>query len=405
MRPLPGRTRAPSSRPPPPARPSPSPCSPVPHRPRPTSTSTPRRARPAAPSVLTFQVPGESETGALTTQLSVALPNVASARAEVMPGWTARLDRDAAAGTVRSVTWTAAPSVGISSDQFALFRDLGDAARPTVGHPSRHPDVLGRHRRALGSAAAARRRRARTPGAGAEPDRAGRHPAGAHEPDRPRTDGNGDAGRARPRPGSGGRRTTRPVGWRAARWSSPRWAWSLAVVGTPAHVIRRFVVAASGRRRSRGAGAAGAGTASAHAIRSRDRSRAGQRRVGAGSAAGQRHVQREAADELRRHDRRRARRQPVVDRLRPRSRAPIASVALLPLGPTGTYTVNYRVTSADGHVVSGAWSFELTGPGTGTPGPPVGAGGSTTAACRCGRSWRGRGDRRCRRVVAVRRRG
>ena len=38
-----------------------------------------------------------------------------------MPGWTARLDRDAAAGTVRSVTWTAAPSVGISADQFALF--------------------------------------------------------------------------------------------------------------------------------------------------------------------------------------------------------------------------------------------------------------------------------------------
>ena len=32
----------------------------------------------------------------------------------------------------------------------------------------------------------------------------------------------------------------------------------------------------------------------------------------------------------------------------------IASVAVLPLGPAGTYTVNYRVTSADGHVVSGA---------------------------------------------------
>ena len=46
---------------------------------------------------------------------------MASARTEVMPGWTARLDRDAAAGTVRSVTWTAAPSVGISPDQFALF--------------------------------------------------------------------------------------------------------------------------------------------------------------------------------------------------------------------------------------------------------------------------------------------
>ena len=47
---------------------------------------------------------------------------MASARTEVMPGWTARLDRDAAAGTVHSVTWTAAPGTGISSDQFALFR-------------------------------------------------------------------------------------------------------------------------------------------------------------------------------------------------------------------------------------------------------------------------------------------
>ena len=78
-------------------------------------------AAPGSTSVLTFRVPGESEKGALTTQFSVALPNVTSARTEVMPGWTARLDRDAAAGTVRSVTWTAAPSVGIAPDQFALF--------------------------------------------------------------------------------------------------------------------------------------------------------------------------------------------------------------------------------------------------------------------------------------------
>lgn len=77
---------------------------------------------PGATSVLTFRVPGESDTGALTTGLSVTLPDVASARAEVMPGWTSRLDRDAAAGTVRSVTWTAAPGTGISPDQFALFR-------------------------------------------------------------------------------------------------------------------------------------------------------------------------------------------------------------------------------------------------------------------------------------------
>jgi uncharacterized protein YcnI len=94
-------------------------------------------AAPGSTSVLTFQVPGESEKGALTTELSVVLPNVASARTEVMPGWTARLDRDAAAGTVRSVTWTAVPSVGISSDQFALFRlsvTLPD--QPSVAFPA-----------------------------------------------------------------------------------------------------------------------------------------------------------------------------------------------------------------------------------------------------------------------------
>nr|WP_232080321.1 copper resistance CopC family protein [Mycobacterium branderi] len=46
----------------------------------------------------------------------------------------------------------------------------------------------------------------------------------------------------------------------------------------------------------------------------------------------------------------------------------VVSVALRPLGPAGTYTVNYRVTSADGHVVTGSWSFRLAVAGTGTPG-------------------------------------
>ncbi|GAS90925.1 YcnI family protein [Mycolicibacterium brisbanense] len=92
---------------------------------------------PGSTSLVTFQVPGESDTGALTTQLSVALPNVASARAEVMPGWTAKLDRDTAAGTVRSVTWTAAPGVGISPDQFALFRiSVKLPTTPTVSFPA-----------------------------------------------------------------------------------------------------------------------------------------------------------------------------------------------------------------------------------------------------------------------------
>lgn len=50
---------------------------------------------------------------------------------------------------------------------------------------------------------------------------------------------------------------------------------------------------------------------------------------------------------------------------------PTAGVGLRPLGPSGRYTVNYRVTSADGHVVSGSWTFTVTAPGTGTPGPAV----------------------------------
>jgi copper resistance protein C len=53
----------------------------------------------------------------------------------------------------------------------------------------------------------------------------------------------------------------------------------------------------------------------------------------------------------------------------PRIQGAVVSVAVRPLGPVGVYTINYRVTSADGHVVSGSWSFRLTTPGTGTPGP------------------------------------
>jgi methionine-rich copper-binding protein CopC len=49
----------------------------------------------------------------------------------------------------------------------------------------------------------------------------------------------------------------------------------------------------------------------------------------------------------------------------------VVGIGLRPLGPLGTYTVNYRVTSADGHVVSGSWSFRLAVAGTGTPGPPA----------------------------------
>jgi uncharacterized protein YcnI len=75
-----------------------------------------------AMAIVTFQVPNESDKGAPTTALSVTLPDVTAASTEAMPGWTARLDRDAASGTVHSVTWTAAPNGGVGVDQFALFR-------------------------------------------------------------------------------------------------------------------------------------------------------------------------------------------------------------------------------------------------------------------------------------------
>ena len=42
------------------------------------------------------------------------------------------------------------------------------------------------------------------------------------------------------------------------------------------------------------------------------------------------------------------------------------------LGPTGEYTIAYRVTSADGHPVSGTRTFTLTEQGSGTPGAKPG---------------------------------
>jgi uncharacterized protein YcnI len=88
-------------------------------------------------ALVTFQVPNESTTGAATTALTVDLSNVSSVQTEAQPGWTAKLDRDAASGTAHSVTWTAAPNGGIPVDQFRLFRisvKLPDA--DTVSFPA-----------------------------------------------------------------------------------------------------------------------------------------------------------------------------------------------------------------------------------------------------------------------------
>jgi copper resistance protein C len=62
----------------------------------------------------------------------------------------------------------------------------------------------------------------------------------------------------------------------------------------------------------------------------------------------------------------------------PQVHGTVVSVGVRPLGPTGNYAVNYRVTSADGHVVSGSWSFRLTTPGTGSPGPAAQGSDTTT---------------------------
>ncbi|GHF58455.1 hypothetical protein FHX82_000312 [Amycolatopsis bartoniae] len=43
------------------------------------------------------------------------------------------------------------------------------------------------------------------------------------------------------------------------------------------------------------------------------------------------------------------------------------SAPVRPLGPAGTYTVGYRILSADGHPVEGEYSFTLTKAGNGTP--------------------------------------
>ena len=52
--------------------------------------------------------------------------------------------------------------------------------------------------------------------------------------------------------------------------------------------------------------------------------------------------------------------------------------ALKPGSPAGTYRVQWRVTSADGHAVSGTFSFTSSAAGTGTSTPS--ATGATTAA-------------------------
>ena len=98
--------------------------------------TSPDAARGAFATV-SFQVPNESTTNAATTAVTVALTNVSAVQTEAKPGWSVKIDRDAATNAVRSVTWTAAPDTGIPVDQFGVFRisaKLPDA--DTVSFPT-----------------------------------------------------------------------------------------------------------------------------------------------------------------------------------------------------------------------------------------------------------------------------
>lgn len=60
----------------------------------------------------------------------------------------------------------------------------------------------------------------------------------------------------------------------------------------------------------------------------------------------------------------------------PTVEGPTVSVELGELGPVGEYQIAYRVTSADGHAVTGTRTFTLTKEGSGTPGAKADANSS-----------------------------
>src|ERR1700744_4800409 len=94
-------------------------------------------------ATVSFLVPNESTTNAVTA-VTVDLTNVSAVQTEAQPGWSAKIDRDAATNAVRSVTWTAAPDTGIPVDQFGVFRisaKLPDA--DTVSFPTTRPSADG----------------------------------------------------------------------------------------------------------------------------------------------------------------------------------------------------------------------------------------------------------------------
>ncbi|MGW7531014.1 copper resistance CopC family protein [Amycolatopsis sp. NPDC054798] len=67
----------------------------------------------------------------------------------------------------------------------------------------------------------------------------------------------------------------------------------------------------------------------------------------------------------------------------PTTSGAVVSAPVKPLGPAGKYTVKYRIVSADGHPVSGSYSFTLTKAGAGaappSPAPPATPAAQATA--------------------------
>lgn len=83
------------------------------------SVSAPN-ATPGRSTVATFSVPTESDTAA-TTAVRITVPEIATARTEPVPGWTAAIERDDEDRVV-AVTWTADPgSPGIRPGEFQRF--------------------------------------------------------------------------------------------------------------------------------------------------------------------------------------------------------------------------------------------------------------------------------------------
>ncbi|MEH3142399.1 MAG: copper resistance protein CopC [Mycobacterium kyogaense] len=58
----------------------------------------------------------------------------------------------------------------------------------------------------------------------------------------------------------------------------------------------------------------------------------------------------------------------------------VISIGVRPGGPAGTYTVNYRATSADGHVVTGSWPFQVTTGATAAVATPTASAASEAPA-------------------------